>query len=195
MATGDQNDVESRIESALPPWFGDISKAPIILALITGFAASLATFYSLFAYTKLQTRIKTATDGFLDMIAGDWFGLGLQRRSGQSDVSYRALIISWIFRERATRYGLIKALEDVTGRTPGVLEPWRALDLGAYNTAWGYNDAGAYFNPSMPKNEVMVIAYRPLVGSQQYGVQDADIYSAIEAVRPAGVVVWVQIQN
>jgi hypothetical protein len=196
MATGDQNDCYNRLKAVMPPWFGDPSQTPIINALLQGIAYALSFVYSLWAYAALQTRIKTATDGWLDMIAGDWFGAFLQRRQGQSDASYRALILAWILRERGTRNGVIKVLQDVTGRTPVVFEPNRPIDAGAYSTLmWGYNRAGGYGTQSLPRNAALVTAFRPLNGSQQFGVQDADIYSAVEAVRPAGTTMWVQLQN
>lgn len=193
MSIGDQSDMFSRLKATLPRWFSDTT--PILDAVLYGWATTWAFVYSLYAYAKLQTRISTATDGWLDMIAGDWFGAFLQRRSGQTDASYRALILAWILRERATRYGMAKVLLDVTGRAALVFEPNRPLDTGAYNIAWGYNSVGGYSSINLPRNTVLVIAYRPLIGSAQFGVQDADIYSAVEAVRPVGVTVWVQIQN
>lgn len=199
MATGDQADCLKRLKGVLPPWFGDYAQAPAVSAVLQGLAWAASFVYSLWAYAALQTRIKTATDGWLDMIAGDWFGVFLQRRLGQSDTSYRALILAWIFRERGTRAALIKVLQDVTGRTPLVFEVNRPLDTGAYNVAalpWGYGQGVCgYGTQNLPPDTVFVIAYRPTIGSQQYGVQDADIFLAIEAVRPVTTPVWVKLLN
>ncbi len=196
MAIGDQNDFYNRLRALLPPWFGDVSQSPVLNALLQGTANVLGFAYSLYAYAYLQSRIKTATEGWLDMIAADWFGTFLQRRQGQSDASYRALILAWILRERGTRYGLEKVLLDVTGRSPIVFEINRPIDTGAYSTnLWGYGAAGGYSTQTMPPNTVLVTAFRPTVGTPQYGVQDVDIYSAIEAVRPTAIIVWAQIKN
>ncbi len=196
MSTGDQNDVLGRLKATLPPWFGDLSQAPVISALLVGLAEAGAFVYSLIAYAALQTRIRTATDGWLDMIAADWFGGGLLRRQGQTDVSYRAVIIASIMRERATRNAVIKVLTDVTGRAPRLVEPRRPVDTGGYGAAgYGYGVSGAYGSQLLPRNMAFVIAYRPLVGSLQYGAQDADIYAAVDSVRPTGSTLYVQLNN
>ena len=91
MATGDQSDILRRLKSTLPRWFGD--STTILDALLQGLAWAASFVYSLWAYAKLQTRIKTATDGWLDMIAADFFGSSLLRTANQSDASFRALII------------------------------------------------------------------------------------------------------
>lgn len=219
MATGDQADFEARIKSTLPMrWFGD--EHPYLDALIAGLANAWAFIYTLYAYAALQTRIKTATEGWLDLISGDFFGTGLPRLANQSDASYRARILINLFRERATRLGIIKVLQDLTGRTPIVLEPKRPQDTGAYGAPnSGYGWAGMYGSMSLPY-QAFVIAYRPAgtgipnvagygtstggygIASQaeiaslsmvQGAVLDADIYSAIESVKPEATIIWTQI--
>ncbi|SCU75512.1 conserved hypothetical protein [Cupriavidus necator] len=220
--TGDQQDVYRRLRGYLPPWFGDEADTPIINGLLNGLAYAGAYVYSLYAYAKLQTRILTATDGWLDMIAADFFGSALLRTANQSDASFRARIILSLFRERATRNGMIKVLEDLTGRTPKIIEPTRPADTGAYGGPLiGYGVAGAYGSLLMPF-QCFVIAYRPLgtgipnvagygistggygqpsqadyasMASIQGAVTDADIYAAIEATRPVGTTVWAAIQS
>lgn len=222
MATGDQNDIYRRLRSYLPPWFGDEANAPVVQGLLQGLAYAGAYVYSLLSYARLQTRIKSATDGWLDMIAADFFGSILLRAANQSDDSFRARILINLFRERATRAGLIRVLQDLTGRTPVVIEPTRPADTGAYGGPLiGYGYAGAYGSMSMPF-QAFVIAYRPLgtgipsvagygistggygqasqaewasLSMIQGGVADADIYAAIEATRPAGTTVWTNISS
>lgn len=70
MATGDQTDIFRRIKALLPQWFSD--NTPVLDALLRGFAYATAFVYVLIAYAARQTRIKTATDGWLDMIAADF---------------------------------------------------------------------------------------------------------------------------
>lgn len=135
MATGDQQDIYRRMRSQLPQWFGDEATSPVLNGLLQGLAYALAYFYSLLAYGRLQTRIKTATDGWLDMIAADFFGSALLRAANQSDTSFRNRILINLFRERATRAGLIKVLKDLTGRVPTIIEPLRPLDTGVYGGA------------------------------------------------------------
>lgn len=229
MATGDQNDVFLRLKSTLPRWFGD--STPILDALLQGLAWAGAFVHSLYVYAKLQTRIKTATDGWLDMISADFFGTTLPRQANQSDASFRARIIINLFRERATRGGILKVLEDLTGRTPAVFEPMRPADTGGYgeSQSLAYGLAGGYGSMLLPF-QAFVTAFRPtgsgipLVGGYglaDYGatsggpggygvaseieyaslemiqgaVTDADLYNAVDSVKPAGVTLWVRINS
>ncbi len=208
MATGDTQDIYSRITQLLPSkWFGDmtvtdptvpvIPNAPIIGGLVWSLASVLSQFYQTqYTYAALQIRIKTATDMWLDVIAWDWFRATLQRRQGQSDTSFRALILASVLRIRGNRQSVIQVLEDVTGRTPQVVEPNRPIDTGGYGAAgYGYSAAGAYGSRLLSANVSFAIAYRPLAGTNQYGTQDSDIYSAVNSVRPAGSTVFVQLNN
>ncbi|CAN7330112.1 hypothetical protein LJR084_001933 [Variovorax sp. LjRoot84] len=221
MATGDQSDFLSRIKSTLPPWFTDVT--PILDALLSGLAAAWANIYALYLYAQLQTRIKTATDGWLDLIAGDYFGTRIARKANQTDVSFRAVIIANLFRERATRAALIQVLTELTGRAPIVIEPQRPADCGAYGVPTsGYGVAGYYGSLLLP-SQCFLIAFRPastgipnIAGysnppaaystPSQGGmyaslsmilgqVTDADIYAAIDSVKPVGTVIWTTIQS
>lgn len=221
MATGDKSDILARIKAVLPTWFGGTS--PVLDAVLSGLAQASFFVYSLYAYAKLQTRILTATDGWLDMIAADYFGSGVVRKANQSDTSFRAAIISNLLRERGTRNGVILILKALTGRTPTVIEPMRPSDTGAYSAPnSGYSSAGAYGSALLPF-QAFVIAYRPSsagipniagygnapaaygvasqggeyasIGMVQATVQDADIYAAIDAVKPAASTLWTQISN
>jgi hypothetical protein len=220
MATGDQQDILARIYRCLPPWFGD--SPPLLGALLNGVAHGLSFAYSLIIYARLQTRVRSATDAWLDMIAADFFGSAIRRSANQSDASFRGTILINLFRERATRNGMIKVLQDLTGRTPKIIEPRRPSDTGAYGGPLiGYGVAGAYGSMLMPY-QAFVIAYRPLgtgipsvagygistgaysTASQaewaslsmiQQGVADSDIYAAIEATRPVATTVWTKISS
>lgn len=224
MSIGDNSDVFARLKSALPQrWFGSTADSmPVVDSLLAGIATALSFVYSLYAYAKLQTRIKTATDGWLDLVAADFFGTTIQRKARQSDTSFRATIIANLFRERATRNAITKVLTDLTGRAPLIIEPNRPQDCGAYGAPnSGYDLAGAYGQVSLTY-QAFVNAYRPLgtgipyiagydqpptgysIASQgEYTdssmnsntVSDADIYAAVESVRPAATIVWVRISG
>lgn len=224
MSTGDSNDVFSRLKAALPSrWFGATSDSvPVVDSLLTGITTALSFVYTLYAYAKLQTRILTSTGGWLDLIAGDFFGTTIVRKANQSDASFKATIIANLFRERATRNAVTKVLTDLTGHAPKIIEPSRPQDCGAYSMPnSGYGMTGAYGNAALTY-QAFVIAYRPtgssipnIAGYGNYpagystpsqseytsaamttnAVTDADIYAAIESVRPAATIVWVQIQN
>lgn len=215
---GDRADLALRLRETLPAqWFGDTT--PVLDAVLAGLAESLAYTHRLIDYADHQTRILTATHGWLDVVAADFFGATLPRRPGQSDTSYRALIIANLFRERATRAGLTRVLRDLTGREPTVFEPWRPADTGAYGIAAGYGAAGGYGSLAL-RHQVFVRALRPAgsgiprvagygtpaggygAGRMQYAslgmltdaVTEADIYEAVDRTMPAGSVAWVSIQ-
>ncbi len=219
MAVGDADDIVSRLQQQIPfSWFPR-ALVPICDAALAGIATTLSFLYSLLAYVRLQTRISTATDGFLDLIAADFFGDGLPRLANQGDASYRARILSSIFRERGTRRAITQVLEQLTGLTPVVFEPARPADTGGYGYACGYGVAGGYGSLLLPL-QGFVIAYRPpgsgipnVIGygasAGGYGqasqieyaslsmiqdtVTDADIYAAVDGVRVEGTTVWVAI--
>src|ERR1700693_740690 len=117
MSVGSQDDFVSRLKTLLPNgWFADSS--PVLDAVLNGFAYCLSLMYSLAAYAKLQTRLATATDGFLDLVGFDFFGFTLLRRSKEADPAYRVRIFQNLLREKATRKGIIKVLTDLTGQVP-----------------------------------------------------------------------------
>lgn len=223
MTTGDQADFVSRIKRLLPRWFGQgTADTPILDGLLQGYAWSLASFYALYLYAKLQTRILTASDGWLDMISADFFGSSLLRTANQTDDSFRSRIIANMFRERATRKSIVLVLEQLTGRTPIIFEFLRPADTGGYSVGGvGYGVSGGYGSFAMPY-QAFVNAFRPMNSgipnvngygqpaggygvpsqasyvdlSQIIGnVTDADIYAAIDSVRPAGVTLWVMISS
>jgi hypothetical protein len=222
VATGDQADIESRLQQVTPFGWFPLGLTPLRDACYAGLANAYAFIYSLLAYVRLQTRVATATDGFLDLIANDFFGDGLLRQANEADGAYRARIQTALLRERATRRAVILVLQQLTGRTPVIIEPRMPGDTGAYHEpGWGYRAAGYWGSRSLPF-QIFVIAYRPPqngipnvsgygisfggygVGSQleyaslaqiQNQVTDASIYAAINSVRPAGVRIWVSIQN
>lgn len=225
MSVGDQSDIFARLKAILPArWFGSpADSTPILDSVLQGIANVLAFAYSLYTFAKLQTRVMTATGGFLDMISADFFGTSLPRKTGQSDASYRALILANLFREKATRNAIVQALTNLTGIAPLIVEPTRPLDTGAYGVSIsGYGVAGAYGSILLPF-QAFVNAYRPqstigIANVAGYGIStagysqpsqaeyadsqalltdvtDADIFAAVDAVRPAATIVWTRISN
>ncbi len=221
MATGDTNDFLTRLKALLPNgWF--TGATPVLDAVLTGISSVLASVYSLAAYAKLQTRIMTATDGFLDLISYDFFGGDLPRNYQETDAAFRTRILAELLLEKGTRKGLIRALQILTGRTPWVFEPARPADTGGYNQpCMGYGVAGGYGSLACPY-QAFVVAYRPagqgipFVGGYgtpvggystasqleyanpsltQGAVTDQDIYNTIANVVPEGTIAWTSIQS
>lgn len=222
MATGDDDDMLRRLRSNLPRgWFSDV--APVLDAVLSAASGILAYCYGLFAYVKLQTRIATATDGLLDVLAYDFLGLRFRRRGGEGDDTFRARIIEEILRPRATREGIIRAVRTLTGRDPEFFEPANPTDCGGYGVgrAMGYNMKGRYGSLQLPYQAFMIV-YRPSgVGVPRvagYGqgaggltvgghieyvgenlltgpVKDNDIYQVVSITKAAGTIIWVSIQS
>ncbi|MDA8252629.1 MAG: hypothetical protein M0Z28_26145 [Rhodospirillales bacterium] len=216
---GSATDMLRRLASLLPlRWFPDA--APVLSALLAGLADGWAWLYAMLGYAKLQTRIATATDTFLDLVSQDCFAGTLPRRLGESDTSFRGRIQRELLRERATRPALIDVVTDLTGRTPIVFEPARPADTGAYGVALGYGVAGGWGSLALPFQS-FVTAFRPLgtgvplvagwgsgaggwgSGAFEYAsqpmveaqVSDADIYAAIARTVPVATVAWARISN
>jgi hypothetical protein len=164
--TGDQTDMLARLRTVLPArWFPD--DAPVLVGLLSGLASSWSWAYQQLQYVKAQTRIATATDIWLDIIACDFFGNRLVRRVPQSDDAFRSRIRRELFRERGTRGAIVSVLQDLTGRVPVVFEPARPTDTGGYTSlngaggGIGYCSAGAWGSLALPF-QCFITAYRPL---------------------------------
>ena len=215
---GDQNDGAGRVRAQLPyGWFGQGSN-PVVDALLQGYGWAISTAYGFLAYARTQSRIRTATGGWLDLISADFFGRRLTRKFNQSDDAFRARILAALFRQRVTREGVRQAVVALTGISPFIFEPRRPQDTGGYGVACGYGAAGGYGSVVLP-GQAFVIAQRPTgegvavvtgygqpaggygVGAAEYvtlsqqqdAVQDADIFAAVNDARPAGAIVWVNV--
>lgn len=191
MAIGDQNDLVSRLNRVLPPWFGSVF--PRLASIVAGIASALSWFYSLYGYAKLQTRIATASGAFLDLIGQDYLGGKWPRHTGQTDVSYRNTLNVLIFAPKNTRGAIIHVLTGLTGVAPVMQEAQMASDGMAYSRTGGYS-SGQNYGTAMPF-QVFINAYRPLPDTLWSWTTDADIYAAVEFVRPAAIKAWVRINE
>ncbi len=221
MATGDQNDFLNRLLAVVPPWYGDPTTDPILMGLLTGYAELGSVIYQQYAYSKLQTRIKTATDIFNDLISADFFGVNLPRGLGEADPQFKQRILNNMFGPVPTRQGMYNVIYNLTGRVPRIIEPWRPLDCGAYSTACaGYGVAGAWGSTLVPYQAFIdvyranvstvpgVTGYTDPIGGYGVGyiaycnveqmndqVIDAQILTTINATKVYGTVVWVRLNN
>ncbi len=186
MATGDQADITSRLQSYLPRgWFGDWSEAPVIGGVLAGIASVFAVIYALVMFFWAQTRLQTSTGGWIDLWAADFFGGTLPRKPNETDASYIARIQYTIFQQRATRPAMMNVLTRLTGRAPIIFEPNRPLDTGCL----GVNSGPASFcgvarmgSLACPYSALITV-YRPQVagGSAGAAYADAPTWSAMGA--------------
>ena len=220
MSTGDQNDMLSRLNAVLPPWFG-ADETPTLTGLLSAFSNDGAFIYSQSAYVKLQMRITTATDNNLDLIANDFFGFNqFQRGLNEGDASYRARILASVLRERATRKGIIGIVKALTGNTPRYVQPSTPVDAGGYSVAGcGYGVAGEWGSLRYPY-QAFLTAYvsqsNVLANVSGYNIPEGawntpsdsswtstsdvinsltaqQIYSAIASTQCEGTIIWTQI--
>jgi hypothetical protein len=188
MATGDQADVTQRLTALLPPWFA-AGASPVLNAVLQAPAYVLSGIYGLLQFATTQSRIATASGGWLDLIAYDFFGRSLARSPGQSDADFLNHIQRELLRPRGTRSALVAAVQDLTGTTSVVIEPWRPSDCGAYGYGGlGYGVAGCYGSLALP-TQCFVTAYR---GN---GAADADIYATVAETMPAGTTAWTRLSG
>jgi hypothetical protein len=167
--TGDLADIVSRLRAVLPKrWFGE--QIPNLSALLQCIATPWVWLYGTIDYVISQTRLITATEDWLDLIAHDYFGSQLVRISGETDVSYRARVQAALQREAATRSAVSSGLEALTGAWPIIFEPANCMDTGSYGvlsggsitvgTGLAYGLVGGWGSLNMPF-QFFVTAIRP----------------------------------
>jgi hypothetical protein len=161
---GDRIDFRNRLIAVLPgSWFPDV--APIRDAVLDGLAGAWVTVYMMLQYVISQARISSASDIWLDLIAWDFFGWRLKRRSNESDDTLRGRIMFGLFCERATRLAVASALQSLTGNIASIFEPARTTDTGGYASldgqggGVGYGAAGGWGSLNLPF-QCFVTAYR-----------------------------------
>jgi hypothetical protein len=223
MAKGDTSDISNRLRAALPPWFPDSANAPILTAILNGIADGFAFIHDYLRFAKLQTRISTATGGWLDLIAWDFFGSRFTRRHGETDTSWQPRVLKEILRPRQTRAAISTALSDLTGRVPKIIELWNPADCGGYGVPQmgGYGTGPGCYGSLLFNNQVLVTAYRAPTqgipnadgyggyaggygaGTIEYGslalvtgpITDAEIYARTQQTIAAGTTAWVALQS
>jgi hypothetical protein len=163
---GDQNDFVRRLRAVLPSrWFGPAT--PVLDTLLGALATGWSQAFDLLGFTRLQSRIGSASNAWLDLTAYDFFGDRVVRRDGQTDNAFRPIVLRNILRPLATRSALISALQDLTGRRPIVFEPCNTSDTGGYGNIGtsagggvGYGVAGGWGNLGLPF-QCFVTVFRP----------------------------------
>jgi hypothetical protein len=164
-----QSEICQRIKAALPArWFGN--DTPNLDSVLGSFAAGWLGIFDFLDYTRAQARIATAFDGWLDLIAWDYFQFRVKRRLRETDSSFRTRILEAIQRDRCTRSAIYDLVEDLTGTPPIIFEPTNPGDTGCFGSlespetgVAGYGSAGAWGTLQLPF-QVFVTAFRPVTG-------------------------------
>lgn len=209
---GDITDLAARLKAQIPhSWF---KSSPKFDATLQGPAWALSTIYSQITYAALQTRIATATDGYLDLIANDFFGTNLPRLTNETDGAYRTRILANLFVKGPTRANMSAVLTLITGRTPDIFEPSNTNDSGGWDGEFYWDTGVGKWGDPMPYQSFVTV-YRPLTNAQSLGeldswrwswdsygawsdqqitsITDAAIIAAVESTRMTGSIVWMRI--
>lgn len=220
MATGDSEDMHGRLRKLIPPgWFSEDS--PFLDAALEQCAAGLSRCYALYRYARKQTRLLTASDGWLDLSAYDFFGHQLRRWTGEKDEGYCRRIQNSLLRESGTRKAISESLLHLTGQAPDIFEPQRPLDTGGYNMPVnGYGHAGRYGSVMLPYQAFIQITMPPLdmhssiagyhcmpsgysskawgaymrAETVNRGLEEKSVFSAISSAKAEGTLIWVRLQ-
>lgn len=219
MATGDQNDVVGRLFRWLPQgWFPSLVGTRIY-ALVSGAASLLASIYQMVAYTQLQIRLQTTTDGFLDLASFDYLGNNLPRLPGETDGTYSLRIRNEIVRQKLTRTAIDSLLFELTGQHPEITEAWRGADNMAWRGRYGWRTGhysgrnfryrvfiktihagvfgiatGGWRNPNAAWR-VPTFVYTDPSMTTGTGLTDDQLLDALNRIRAAGVTYWVWIAD
>ena len=219
--TGSQSAIAQRLRQLLPPSWFPVANDPVLDPLLQGAAWALSSNAAQLAYAALQTRIKTATGEWLDLIANDFFGTTLYRWPNESDTQLRGRILANLFVLGPTRADMSNVLTLLTGRVPLIIEPWRVQDCGEWDGPYmGYDMAG-HWGDLLPY-QCFIEAYRPIgtgipyvagwdqspsgwdVASQgewtdasmvEEAVSDQTILAAMVACRPVATRIWTRIES
>jgi len=139
--TGDLADIVNRLWIVLPNrWFSETS--PNLQALLRCIATPWVWFYNSIQYVIAQTRLRTATGHWLDLIATDYFGSHLDRQTNEGDVSYRSRIQGQLLRAAGTRAAVSSGITALTGTPPRIFEPANCMDTGSWASSAGLQGSG-----------------------------------------------------
>lgn len=203
MATGDTDDILSRLLSQIPPGWFPRGATPVLNALLAAASYAGSFVYGMIQFTRAQARIATATGGWLDLIAFDYFRYSFVRPPGWTDDQMRAQIAFRVLNPNGTRPGLVAGVENLTGRTPIIVEPWNTGDTGAWSDgsfgdfagdiAW--DEAGAWGELDLP-NQLFIHVFRPsgggIANAQGWGdVTDTSVAGGWDS----GDIEWADITN
>lgn len=143
---GSAADILRRLRSLFPRrWAADVS--PVRDAVFGGIGDSLAWLYAQQQTVRAGARRSGTLSYLLDIDAYGFFGDWFLRRNGEADAAWRKRYTDEVFRPRVTRPAIDKALYDLTGYHPKIVELFSANDCGAYDGA-GLAYAGSSLVPS-----------------------------------------------
>lgn len=148
--TGDVSDLQARLRSVLPTWWPNIGVSPVFDGILIGIATIFSAVYGLIQVAGLQTRIRSATGGFIDLIAWDFFGGRFTRITGETDAAFDARVIEELVRPRVTRSAIQAAVAELTGNPVRIIEASNLTDVGFYKVRGSGPAPVSYWNVDAP---------------------------------------------
>lgn len=133
------------IELVPPSWTSTEAKqrGGVFWTLMSAIGTILSLVKTVIKQVQAQFRLATATGIFLDTYSHDYFGVGteraLPRQLNETDDSFRARIRAEILRQKATKPGIRRAVAEVTGASPIVVED---IDINTSSSWTGYSIDG-----------------------------------------------------
>lgn len=130
------------IELVPPSWTSVEAKrrGGVFWTLMTAIATIFSLVKIVIGQVKAQFRLATATGVYLDAYAQDYFGTGteraLPRQINETDDAYRGRIRAEILRQKATKPGIRRAVSEVTGASPIIVED---IDINTAASWTGYS--------------------------------------------------------
>jgi hypothetical protein len=219
MSKGDALDITWRLFRWLPSRWFPPGPGTRIWATLTGFAAALSQVWNQIVYLRTQTRLRTISDGWVDLASWDFFGGKFPRRQQEGDASFSKRIRHEVLRERNTRRAIGSVVFDLVGRSPVVFEAYNPHDTGGWDIAMGWDQGGAwgdldlmyqcFVNASRPGNQGVPYSGgwdTPAIGWDKSGqwvdmtmivapITDDMLFLAIASVVPAGMIAWVSLEG
>lgn len=220
MISGTQEDFAQRLAALLPAgWYpnaivGDGTN-PVLDSTLSATGQALSRLWTLLTYVQMQTRISSASEANLDVIAQDFLGSEIVRKVNETDDQFRTRIQQAILAPRITREALSQNIEALTGTKPTIVVPSSANDTGAWDTAQTAWDVGLWGSEDIPRDVFITVTLPPGGGvpnamgwdvgawdSPQtvwtddsmavVGITEQDVYDVINRTRPVNVRVWVK---
>lgn len=214
----------ARMAANIPQaWSSPEAKSPggALYAVMAMLGGGLTFESGALTYALGATRVQTAINGALDIASLDFFGNGLPRNPGESDLAYRIRILAALLPAGATRQAVSDAVQKVTGSAPRIIEPWSPKDTGVWgrfywsvdnavtpfrwtNSAMGYQ---GFIECVLPQPELFGGNAAPCYDSNFYwGVAGSSfidpnpsqplgpqvVYDAINLAKVEGTIAWVK---
>lgn len=210
--------IQAYLVSKLPRgWFSSVATGSgIIGAILAGYAWSFNYVMGIAQFVALQIYLQTTSGGFLDLWAYDFFGTLVLRKEGEADLSFRNRVSAYILAPTVTKGAIVGLLTRLGFTTPVVREAFSPNDTAAFSGTFYFGGGGnARFGSQGYPGQIFVEA-----GISEYSGSGAvptfnevyfdsgpaymtappstlltlaDLYSAVNFVRAAGILAWVKL--